>query len=67
MKKWSKIRVKACLSCKKYVEIDVDDINKKNMIYVFEGEHRGHALVTCDLGEVDSYKKVEPRLLNVSQ
>jgi len=37
------------------------------MIYVFEGEHRGHALVICDLGEVESYKKVEPRLLNVSQ
>ena len=34
------------------------------MIFVFEGKHRGHAMVTCDLDEVESYKKVIPKLLN---
>lgn len=33
------------------------------MIYVFEGEHRGHALVTCDLDEIESYTEVKPQLL----
>ncbi|MFX1274554.1 MAG: hypothetical protein ACFFBP_10665 [Promethearchaeota archaeon] len=52
------------MRCKEYVEVDVDDIDVKNMIYVFEGNHRGHALITCDLDEVESYKKVVPQLLH---
>ncbi|MBN1803290.1 MAG: hypothetical protein JW891_17395 [Candidatus Lokiarchaeota archaeon] len=57
------IRVRACLKCREYVEIEVDDISTKNRIYMFEGQHRGHALITCDLSEVESYTKVTPQLL----
>jgi len=60
------IRVRACINCKEYVEIDTDDITVQNLLLEFEGQHRGHALVTCNHDELSDYKKVVPRLLEAT-
>jgi len=57
------IRVRACIKCKEYVEIGTADAEIQNLLHEFEGQHRSHALVTCDLDEVSDYKEVVPRLL----
>ena len=57
------IRVRACIKCKEYIEIDNADAAIQDLLHEFEGQHRSHALVTCDHDEVPDYKKVVPKFL----
>lgn len=57
------IKVRACINCKAFVEVDTGDITIQNLLQEFEGQHRSHALITCDLDEVPDYEKFVPMLL----
>ena len=52
------VRVRACiLRCKEYVIISPNDPNNQKLIKLFEGKHRGHAIVSVALSEVKDYCK----------
>jgi len=47
------IRVRACMQCKEYVEINPGDPESQKLIYFFEKKHRTHDfLITKDLEDV---------------
>ena len=52
------MRARACIKCRQYVEVDPVDPVNQNLIKTFEGQHRGHTLITLDIDEVKSrYEK----------
>lgn len=54
-----KIRVCACIKCREYVKIQPDDPKNQELIKLFEGNHKGHTLITLDIDEVkDQYKEL---------
>ena len=57
------IRVRACINCKVFVEVETNDASIQDLLQEFEGQHRGHALITCELEDVPDYEKVVPTLL----
>jgi len=55
-----KIRARACIKCREYVNIYPNDPENQNLIKIFETNHLGHTLITLDLDEVkDQYKNFE--------
>ena len=56
----SKIRARACIKCREYVIIYTNNPENQNVIKFFEGNHKGHTLITLDLDEVKGqYKNIE--------
>ena len=56
----SKIRARACVKCREYEVIHPGDPNNLNLLKLFDLKHKGHTVVTLDIGEVrDSYKHFE--------
>jgi len=50
------VRARACIKCREYIIIHVDESKNMENIKVFDGKHRGHTLITLDLDEVkDTY------------
>ena len=55
----SEIRARACIKCQEYVNIEPDDPKNQEIIKHFEGNHRGHTLITLDLDELKGqYKRI---------
>ena len=55
-----RIRARACIKCREYVNIHPNDPENQNLIKLFELNHKGHTLITLDLNEVkDQYKNFE--------
>lgn len=46
------IRARACIKCKKYVPIHPGNQENRILVNQFEGEHRGHTVVTLELEEI---------------
>ena len=47
-----KIRARACIKCREYVIIGPNDPKNQELIKTFDGNHRGHTLITLDIDEV---------------
>ncbi len=53
------VRARACIRCREYIIIRENDSSYQELERIFEGNHRGHNLVTLDLDEIrDSYSNV---------
>ena len=53
------VMARACIKCREYVIIEPNDPKNQISIKQFEGEHKGHNLVTLDLEEVKvQYKEL---------
>jgi len=56
-----RIRARACLGCREYVIVEPTDPKNQELIKIFDGNHRGHALITLDLDEVKGqFKEINP-------
>lgn len=54
------IMARACIKCREYVIIEPNDPKNQVSIKRFEGNHKGHNLVTLGLDEVEgTYKEFE--------
>lgn len=48
---------RACIKCREYLIIEPNNPKNQRLIKNFEDLHRGHNLVTLDLGEVEGKYK----------
>ena len=55
------IMARACIKCKEYVIVEPSNYKNQEVIKLFEGNHKGHTLITLDFDEVEGkYKEVHP-------
>ena len=54
------IMARACIKCREYLIIEPNDPKNQELIKIFEGNHKGHNLVTLDLDEVkEQYTEIK--------